>query len=161
MMVPPKGTRTRLPHTPGTRPTVDGREELSEVSSETGSYTNDSDYESSSEDAEPPEPSPLPASRPQEPLQAVRYDTIKAVWFPKKSSPDADRIRAALGDFWEVVRTIRDRWKTDSAAVKQAEETKKEKELPLLRDRVRSQRQMMEIALKTAVEYGHADIIRL
>lgn len=137
----------------------DIKQELSDTMSETDSSDDDSDYSSS--DDETPEPSPLPASRPEEPQQAVRYDIIKAVWMSRKSAAKSEQIRSALGDFWEVVRTIRDRWRTDNNAVKQAEEAKKLSELPLLKGRVKSQREMMEVALKTALDYGHPDIIRL
>lgn len=137
----------------------DVKQELSDTMSETDSSDDNSDYSSS--DDETPEPSPLPASRPEEPHQAVRYDIIKSVWMSRKSAAKSEQIRSALGDFWEVVRTIRDRWRTDNNAVKQAEEAKKLSELPLLKGRVKSQREMMEVALKTALDYGHPDIIRL
>lgn len=137
----------------------DVKQELSDTISETDSSDDNSDYSSS--DDETPEPSPLPASRPEEPHQAVRYDIIKSVWMSRKSAAKSEQIRSALGDFWEVVRTIRDRWRTDNNAVKQAEEAKKLSELPLLKGRVKSQREMMEVALKTALDYGHPDIIRL
>lgn len=60
-----------------------------------------------------------------------------------------------------MVRTIRDRWKADTAAVKQAEEAKKNSELPLLRDRVKSQRDMMEATIKASLEFGHPEILRM
>ena len=142
------------PTSPDTRGTP------SESSSESESFDGGSDYDSESEE-EMPEPSPLPTSRPSEALQAVRYDTIKAVWLPRNVYAQAEQIRAGLKDFWEVVKTIRDRWKSDNEAVKKAVETKKESELPLLKQRVKNQRNMMEMALRSALEHGHPDIIRL
>jgi hypothetical protein len=106
------------------------------------------------------EPSPLPATRPQAPVEAVRYDTIKAVWLPRNVYAQKESIRAGLKDFWEVVKTIRDRWKTDNDAVKQATEAKKHSELPLLKERVDKQREMIEVSLKAAIEHGHPDILR-
>ncbi|KAJ9657902.1 hypothetical protein H2201_008011 [Coniosporium apollinis] len=137
------------------------KDESPESSSETSSSDDDSEYESSDDELEITEPSPLPASRPQEPLQAVRYDVIKALWLPRKKAAEAEQIRNALKDFWEVVRTIRDRWKSDTADLKQAEEAKKESEVPRLKSRVKAQRDMIQMALKTAIEHGHPDIIRL
>jgi hypothetical protein len=127
-----------------------------EAVSETSS-SDDSDDVSSDEEEE----SPLPDARPNDPVEAVKYDTIKAVWLPRRTIAEASRIRNALAEYWEVVRTIRDRWKTDAAAVKTAEENKKASELPLLRDRVNSQVRMMETALKSAFQHGHPDVIRL
>ena len=129
-------------------------------SSETTSSDDESSYTS---DSSPTitEISPLPTERPSTPLGAVRYDTIRSLWRPKSHSTSSEQIRKALVDFWEVIRTIRDRWKADTAAVKQAEEAKKNSELPLLRDRVKSQRDMMEAAIKASLEFGHPEIIRM
>jgi hypothetical protein len=126
--------------------------------SDTSDY--DSDFSSDS-DSEMAEPSPLPATRPQAALEAVRYDTIKAVWLPRNVYASADSIRAGLAEFWEVTKTIRDRWRTDSDAVKAATEANKIGELPLLKERVDKQRDMLQAALKAAIEHGHPDIMRL
>jgi hypothetical protein len=124
------------------------------------SQSDSSDYssdESDESDLEVAEPSPLPATRPQAPIDAVRYDTMKSVWLPRNVYAQSELIRAGLKDFWEVIKTIRDRWKTDSDAVKRAA---KDSELPLLRERVDKQREMIEVALKAAIEYGHHDVLR-
>lgn len=139
------------------KPLTGPKEEVGVSSSE--DYSDSSDSDSSDDDAV--EESPLPKTRPDRPVEAVRYDTINAVWLPRRSTVQASQIRNALTQFWEVIRTIRDRWKADSAIVKEAEEAKKASELPLLKERVRSQREMMEMALKTAIEHGHPEVIRL
>ncbi|KAF1986276.1 hypothetical protein K402DRAFT_404695 [Aulographum hederae CBS 113979] len=123
--------------------------------------SDDSDYASSDSELEITEPSPLPPSRPQRAIEAVRYDTIKALWFPKRRIITTEQIRSGLKAYWEVVRTIRDRWRLDGDAVKQAIELKKIKDLDLLRERVASQRDMMEMAFKAALEHGHPSILRL
>ena len=125
--------------------------------------TSSDDESSYSSDSSPTttEISPLPTERPTTPLEAVRYDTVRSLWRPRNRSTSSEQIRKALVDFWEVVRTIRDRWKADTAAVKQAEEAKKNSELPLLRDRVKSQRNMMEAAIKASLQFGHPEIIRM
>jgi len=93
-------------------------------------------------------------------MEAVKYDTTKAVWLPRNVYAQVESIRTGLKEFWEVVKTIRDRWKTDSDVVKTAAEAKKDSELPLLRERVDNQREMMEVALMTAIEHGHHDVLR-
>ena len=161
----PKASKLSLPKvsrpkTAGSAASPETRSTPSESSSEYESSDSGSDYESEVEE-EVPEPSPLPASRPSDSLQAVRYDTMKAAWLPRNVPAQADQIRSSLKSFWEVVKTIRDRWKSDNDAVKRASEAKKESEIPLLKGRVKSQRNMMEMALRTALEHGHPDIVRL
>lgn len=122
--------------------------------------SDDDDSSEYSED-ELSEPSPLPLKRPDSPLEAVKYDTIRALWQSRRFQVDSDKIRTGLKDYWEVVRTIRDRWKTDAAAVTDAEEKKRIGELPLLKSRVKDQRDMIEVAFKTALEHGHPSILEL
>ena len=129
------------------------------LSSETESSDDDSDSSYDSDGSPPPEKSPLPATRPQKAVEAVRYDTIKAVWFPRNKYAENQRILKGLADLWEVVRTIRDRWKSDREAVKKALELKQEGELPLLRERVEKQLEMMEAVLSAASEFGHQDLL--
>jgi hypothetical protein len=126
--------------------------------SDSDSYTDSSD-ESEYTDDEDDEPSPLPASRPDEPHAAVRYDVIKATWFPSKSQPSGEKIRASVGDIWEALNTIQKRWRTDSKAVAEAEEQKKTGELPVLKSRVASQRDLLETALRAALDFGHPDVL--
>ena len=137
------------------------KQETVQSPSESESSSEESDSEYSDSDLEVSEPPPLPDKRPSAPLDAVRYDTIKAVWASPSRPADAEEIRNALKNFWEVVRTIRDRWKSDGNALKQAEEAKKRSELPLLKDRVNSQRDMMQSSIKAALEFGHRDVLAL
>ena len=129
------------------------------LSSETESSSDESESEYESDASPPPEKSPLPVTRPQKAVEAVRYDTIKAVWLPRNKFAPNDLILKGLADLWEVVRTIRDRWKADKEAVKKATEAKQESELPLLRERVDKQLEMMEAVLTAASEFGHADLL--
>jgi hypothetical protein len=152
----PKASR---PRTVSTVPRAPGSKEspMSPSSeSESSDYDSDSSYDSEDE----AEPSPLPASRPPDPVQAVRYDTIKAVWLPRNVFAQDESIRKGLKEFWEIIKTIRDRWKTDSDAVKKAAEAKKDSELPMLKDRVNNQRDMMEVAVKASIEHGYPDLMR-
>lgn len=126
-------------------------EESSSEDDDDSSYTSDEEAESS----------PLPAKRPQSPKEATEYDTIKALWRGKRRDLSSESIRKGLGDFWDIVKTIRDRWKTDVAAVADAKSNNRVKELPLLESRVKDQRDMMEVAFKAALKYGHRGIIEL
>lgn len=126
-------------------------EEDSSDDDDDSSYTSDEDLEGS----------PLPNKRPDNPKDAVGYDTIKALWRSKRKAVDSETVKKALVDFWDVVKTIRDRWKSDSDALKAAEEKKKAGELPLLESRVKDQREMIESAFKAALKHGHRSIVEL
>ena len=126
-------------------------------SEESSDDEDDSSYTSEDE----PAGSPLPSKRPEDIKAAVEYDTIKALWRPKRKSLSGDQIKKGMGDFWEVIKTIRDRWKADAAILTQAEEKQKAGELPLLKSRVKDQRDMMEMALKAALKHGHRSIVEL
>ncbi|KAF2276919.1 uncharacterized protein EI97DRAFT_325221 [Westerdykella ornata] len=125
--------------------------------SDSESYTDsddDSEY-TSDEDEE----SPLPATRPDDPHQAVRYDVIKASWFPRAYPVSSDKIKRSLSELWEVLNTIQKRWRADSKAVAEAEEKKKTGELPVLKSRVSSQRDLLHSALNSALEFTHPDVL--
>ena len=127
----------------------------SETSTEVTS-SDESEYESSEDESKGP---PIPTTRPTKPRDATRYDTIKSLWRPESRPVSAQDIRDGLKEFHDILSTIKDRWKSDNNAVKQAEETKKVNEIPLLKERVKSQLVMLEAALKAAAEFGHPDIL--
>ncbi|KAL9089160.1 MAG: hypothetical protein Q9159_002720 [Coniocarpon cinnabarinum] len=130
------------------------KKEQESSSDETSS--EDSEFESSDDESRGP---PIPATRPVKPRDATRYDTIKCLWRPESKPVSAQDIRDGLKGFHEILTTIKDRWKSDSNAVKDAEATKKTNEVPLLKERVKSQLDMLEAALKAASELGHPDIL--
>ncbi|CBY00455.1 predicted protein [Plenodomus lingam JN3] len=131
------------------------RREVSESESSSESSEDDSDYT----DDEEEEVMPIPASRPDDPHEAVRYDVIKATWFPSSSSPSSDKIKSSMREIWEVLSTIQKRWRIDSKAVTDAEDQKKVGELPVLKSRVTSQRDLLHSALKAALEFSHPDVV--
>ncbi|KAK8176016.1 hypothetical protein IWX90DRAFT_128954 [Phyllosticta citrichinensis] len=147
--------RTKSPSGTGSPATI---KDETDSSSETETSSDDSEYDSS-EDEVIPEPSPLPAVRPTEMLQRVRYDTMKALWRPRNLPANAVEIRKALKDYWEILSTIRNRWKGDQQSLKDAEQ-KKMRDLDQLKDRVKDQRDQMEMAIKCALQYGHPGVIR-
>lgn len=123
------------------------------------SETDSSDYDSDEESDEEPEISPLPAQRSDDPREGVKYDTIKALWESRHAGVAADRIRTGMVDFNDVVQTVKNRWKADSAALADAIDRKKNSELSLLRSRVNDQLEVLKIALQTAIEHGNRDIM--
>ncbi|KAL6709050.1 hypothetical protein ACN47E_002177 [Coniothyrium glycines] len=131
------------------------RREVSDSASSDETSDDSSDYTSDEEEEE----SPLPASRPDDPHAAVRYDVIKSTWYPRASSPSSDKIKASMRELWEVLNTIQKRWRADSKAVTDAEEQKKIGELPVLKSRVASQRDLLQSALETAIQYAHPDVL--
>ncbi|KAF2744130.1 hypothetical protein M011DRAFT_480205 [Sporormia fimetaria CBS 119925] len=132
-----------------------------DVVSDSEEYT-DSDYDSEYTDDEEEEVSPLPAVRPAEPDQAVRYDIIKATWFPRNPPPDAAQIKASLAALWGpegVLNGIQKTWRAANKALTEAEEQKKTAELPQLQKRVTKQRDLFCFALKSLLEFGHPDVL--
>ena len=127
--------------------------------SDSEDYTDSSDDDSEYTDDEEEEPSPLPASRPDEPHEAVRYDIIKASWYSRRSTLSSDQIKNSMRDLWEVLSTIQKRWRADSKAVTDAEEQKMTGELPVLKSRVASQRDLLQSALKAGLDYAHPDVL--
>ncbi|KAI8935154.1 hypothetical protein NX059_007747 [Plenodomus lindquistii] len=127
--------------------------------SDSGSSSESSDDDSDYTDDEEEEEMPISASRPDDPHEAVRYDVIKATWFPSSSSPSSDKIKNSMREIWEVLSTIQKRWRIDSKAVADAEDQKKVGELPVLKSRVTSQRDLLLSALKAMLEYSHPDVV--
>ncbi|KAF2649666.1 hypothetical protein K491DRAFT_610296 [Lophiostoma macrostomum CBS 122681] len=130
-----------------------------EISDSESSSESSDESETSDDDLEVDEPSPLPASRPDEPHAAVRYDVIKASWYPRNSLPGKEKVQESLRSLWEVLNTIQKRWRADSRAVTEAEEQKKMGELPVLKSRVTGQRDLLQSALRSLLDFGHPDVV--
>lgn len=128
----------------------------SEEESSSSDADDDSTYSSDDENE-----SPLPAKRPEKPKEGTEYDAIKALWRGKRKNLESATIRKGLGEFWDIVKTIRDRWKADAAAFQDAESKNRKNELPLLESRVKDQRDMLETAFKAALKHGHRGILEL
>lgn len=132
------------------------KREISDSSDYTDSSEDDSEYSDSDDEEE----SPLPASRPDDdPHKAVCYDVIKASWFPRRTPLNSEKIKSSMRDLWEVLNTIQKRWRADSKAVTEAEDAKKIGELPTLKSRVTSQRDLLQSALKAALDHAHPDVL--
>ena len=127
----------------------------SDSDSEEGSeYSTGSD-----EDLEDDDPSPLPSSRPSDPTKAIEYDALKAVWAPKNKILPADVIRSSLADYWDLMRRLRDQWKSEAASLQQAELRPENTTTAQLRESVNEKRRLIESCIRTALIHGHRDII--
>lgn len=123
--------------------------------SESETDTSDSELEVE----EPEEPSPLPPIRPTDADGAAQYDSIKAVWSPRNRRPKAEKIKASLVAFKDVVKAVRDEWKTLSQAMKDAENQNANDKAAELRKKVVQQRQIMNVVVSTTLDKGHPVII--
>ncbi|KAI4179818.1 MAG: hypothetical protein L6R41_007623 [Letrouitia leprolyta] len=131
-----------------------------ESSSESEPDAGDSDYETGSEqEVEPEEPSPLPQTRPADPLKAVEYDTVKAVWAKRRVILSGAVIRTALSEYWIVMKGIRDKWKTEMSLLQQATEKKERAKVVEYERRVTNQRKLLESCIRLTLKHGHPDIV--
>lgn len=131
-----------------------------ESSSESDPEGDDSEYETSSElEVEPEEQSPLPSNRPLDPLKAVEYDTIKAVWAKRKVNLSSVVIRTALSEYWNIMKGMRDRWKAEMVTLQQASEKKEKAKIIEYERRAANQRKLLETCIRLTLKHGHPDII--
>ncbi len=128
-------------------------ESLSDSDPEGSEYSSGSDEEN-----EPDEPSPLPQNRPIDPSNATEYDALKAVWAPRNRILSVAAIRTALGDFWVVVKGIRDKWKSENLDLQQAEQKKNQPKIAQLTRSISEQRRLLESCIRLALTHGHQDI---
>jgi hypothetical protein len=129
--------------------------------SQTGSGTDEgSEYSGSEDDLEVETQSPLPSSRPTDPSKAVQYDATKAVWAPRNKILTADIIRSSLADYWDLMRRLRDQWKSEMTASQQAELKNDHGTTMRLRDSVNEKRRLIESCIRIALSHGHRDIIQ-
>lgn len=121
---------------------------------------DESEYYSEPEEApEPEEPSPLPASRPADPNKAIEYDIIKAVWARRNVGLSGTVIRTALGEYWNIMKTIRDKWKAKTTSLQQAIEKKDQVGIKTYERRVVESRRLLESCISLTLKHSHPDII--
>ena len=136
-------------------------ESTSSPESQTGSDSDEgSEYSTGSEDdLEAEAPSPLPSSRPTDPTKAIEYDALKAVWAPTNKILSADGIRSSLADYWDLMRRVRDQWKSGATVLQQAELRPENASTVQLRNSVNDKRRLIESCIRIALIHGHRDII--
>jgi hypothetical protein len=131
------------------------------ASSKSPSPSSESDSPDSSEvEAEiPEEPSPLPPIRPEDPEKAAEYDALQAVWSPRNRRPNIDKVKNALVAFKDVVKAIRDEWKAQSQAMKEAENKAENDKAAELKKNVVLQRRLVDVVVNATLEKGHPMIV--
>lgn len=121
-----------------------------------------SEDDSSGSDLEieaPDEPSPLPPSRPSEPIAAAEYDTLKAVWSPRNKWPSADKVKSALVAFKDVIKALRDTWREHVQAMKLAENQGTNDKATVFKEQAALQRRVMDRIVVTTLNLGHPAIV--
>ncbi|EEP81253.1 predicted protein [Uncinocarpus reesii 1704] len=130
------------------------REPAKHLKQKSDSETSESEVE------EPPEPSPLPASRPMDLDGSTKYDALKIVWFPRNRQPSAPAVRNAMVLFSDMVKGIRDSWKSRSEALKAAENQNQEAKIPAIKREVIMQRRLLDMIINTTLTHGHPSYVR-
>ena len=108
---------------------------------------------------EPEEVSPLPVTRPADPNKAVEFDVIKAVWAKKSVGLSSTVIRTALGEYWEIFKGIRDKWKGRVASLQTAVEKKDQANIKAYERRIQEQRRLLESCVGLTLKHGHPNLI--
>jgi hypothetical protein len=62
--------------------------------------------------------------------------------------------------FSELVKTIRDTWKSRSEALKAAENQNQEDKIPSIKREVVQQRRLLDVVINATLEYGHPAFVR-
>ncbi|KAL8895989.1 MAG: hypothetical protein Q9192_003331 [Flavoplaca navasiana] len=120
----------------------------------------DSDYETGSEqEAEPEEPSPLPPTRPIDPMKGIEYDVVKAVWAKRRVILSGAVIRTALSEFWNAIKSLRDKWKGEVTILQQANEKKEKAKMIEYDQRATKYRRLLDSCMRLTLKHGHPDII--
>lgn len=107
----------------------------------------------------PDEASPLPPTRPMEPIAAAEYDTIQAVWSPRNKWPSADKIKGALVAYKDVIKALRDAWKDQVQAMKAAENQGDNGKASKLKEQVALQRRTLDRMVLATLNLGHPTIV--
>lgn len=105
------------------------------------------------------EPSPVPATRPSEPVAAAEYDTLQAVWFPRNRKVHSDKVKTALVAFKDLAKAIRDVWKERTQAMNAAENKGESDKATRIKTDVVLQRRLINAVISTTLEKGHPKIV--
>ena len=132
---------------------------LSPASASAGKES-DSPYSNSEYESEPEENMPLPPSRPLDSTKADEYDIIKSIWAKRRARLTGPEIRSALGDYWNIMKVLRDKWRADHTGLQQAEEKKDEAATEKGRNQAAGKRRAIERSIALTIQHGHRDIIR-
>ncbi|OQU95079.1 hypothetical protein CLAIMM_01340 isoform 2 [Cladophialophora immunda] len=122
----------------------------------------DSDDDLEIEDEEPEvTPALLSVSMPTDERGKALYNAVQAVWTPRNRSASPEKIRGGIAGFGEVVRGLRDAWKTKNESLRKAElpDSPSAADAPRLKEEVARYRQVMETVMMRSLMYGHPAIV--
>ncbi|KMU80822.1 hypothetical protein CISG_08947 [Coccidioides immitis RMSCC 3703] len=85
---------------------------------------------------------------------------MKIVWFSKNRQPSAPAIRNAMVLFSDLVKGVRDVWKSRSEALKAAENQNQEDKIPAIKREVIMQRRLLDIIINTTLVNGHPSYVQ-
>ena len=137
----------------GTRPASPSSDEGS------SSPEEDSDNESEYDDVERIEISPLPSSRPKDTSKAMEYDVIKILWHKRRAQLSGSTIRDALGLYWNLIKPVREAWKTEYSAFEAAEAKNDKTKVEHHRTLGDGYRKILDAGIQATAEHGHSDIV--
>lgn len=115
--------------------------EVSDDESSSSSSNDESDYASDSDEFVEEEPSPLPSSRPQDPVKAQEYDIIKTVWARSAMRIGPDDVKRRLATYLDIAKKIRAEWRIAAPG------------------EIAAKRKEFETMLRLTVKHGHHNFI--
>ncbi|KAJ9611325.1 hypothetical protein H2200_004509 [Cladophialophora chaetospira] len=146
------------------RPRGRPRKDASVQSGAQAAASESSDDELEIEDDDPPEMTPalLSLSMPQDERGKTLYRAIQAVWSPRNKSVDPEKIRAGIAQFGDVIRGLRDAWKTRNETLRKAElpNSSTSADASRLKEEVARYRQLLEMVMLRSLQYGHLGIVK-
>ncbi|KKY21566.1 putative c-x8-c-x5-c-x3-h type zinc finger protein [Phaeomoniella chlamydospora] len=158
--VPPEKIATKplkkkdpnAPKRPRGRPRKDGlppKAKAPGAASPSGTESDDLEIE------EPPESRPtiLDDPVPQDREQKATYDTVQAVWSPRNKGAIIERVRNGIALYGELVKRLRDDWKTQNEALKKAELSNAPTDE--LKRQVAHGRKILQTVMETTLDKGH------
>ena len=89
----------------------------------------------------------------------MEFDIIKAVWAKRSVGLSGTVIRTALGEYWNIFKGVRDKWKSKTTSLQQAIEKKDQANSKAYERRVLEQRRLLESCIRLTLKHGHPDII--
>lgn len=146
------------PKRPRGRPRKDGQTGTKPDGSVSGS-TDDSDSDDLViEQAPEPMPAILIPPRPDQIDQRLVYEACLAVWSPRNLTVPAKKVSEAVKTLGELLKGLRDQWKTRNELLKRAE-LANTPAVPSLKADVAKLRQQAEIVTSRVTEYGHPSLL--
>ncbi|OJJ44419.1 hypothetical protein ASPZODRAFT_18609 [Penicilliopsis zonata CBS 506.65] len=155
-----KKVEVKKKKTSSKKQTAKSTTKLAAVNNQSDSSASDSESSDYSDlEIEAPEPSPLPPTRPGEPIPAAQYDAIQAVWSPRNRQPKNDDIKKAIVAFNQLVKAVRDVWKDKCQAMKTAESKGEKDKVAALQQEASLQRQTIDAIIAATLKEGHPAIV--